>query len=197
WWDRIQAAYMEPQRRYHSLSHIEYLWQLYQTHATLCHATRPHVFLNAIVFHDIVYEPESKRNEEESASLFCQFAAEFPSLLSDSEVELVKTMILATIKHQLPDASIIILNKDQLDAVALFLDLDLSILSADQWHAYQTYSKGIRHEYLCFNDDEYRKGRLAVLKRFSARASLYFTTQLKDEWNKKAHSNIEREIQIL
>ncbi|KAJ3019309.1 UNVERIFIED_CONTAM: hypothetical protein HDU68_010725 [Siphonaria sp. JEL0065] len=171
WWQTIERAYQEPQRSYHTSTHIEL------------------VILLATCFHDIVYDPKAKDNERKSADLFLSFASEAGvDLVPTDDVVIIEQLILATIKHEPipPDSSI----------CRFFLDLDLSILAAS-WEDYCEYAKGIRVEYCIFSDAEFKTGRASVLERFLQRETLYFTPGLKEKWEALARENISRELLLL
>jgi predicted metal-dependent HD superfamily phosphohydrolase len=112
-------------------------------------------------------------------------------------VEKVSRMILATISHQPP-------TDDTDPDLLLFLDTDLSILAAraqvdseagDSWAiSYPEYSRRIRFEYSHYSDEDYRRGRAAVLKRFLERSRLYFTEFAGVRWEATARENLKREI---
>jgi predicted metal-dependent HD superfamily phosphohydrolase len=78
----------------------------------------------------------------------------------------------------------------------VFLDLDLSILGASE-DDYDDYTKLIREEYSCYSAEEYRNGRIKVLKGFLNRERLYFTDYFHKKYEVRARENIEREIKSL
>ncbi|KAI9353878.1 hypothetical protein BDR26DRAFT_849387 [Obelidium mucronatum] len=185
WWKVIETSYEEPHRSYHSKTHLEHIWHLFQTEVN-DFEVEASLVLFAACFHDIIYDPKAKDDEERSAKLFEEFAKE--AGLATSDVAVVSQLILATIKHEpIPSDSLI---------CCLFLDLDLSILAAD-WNQYEKYSKGIRFEYLCYDDNKFRMGRSKVLERFLDRDCLYFTPKLREKWELKARQNISRELDLL
>lgn len=78
----------------------------------------------------------------------------------------------------------------------LFLDLDLSILGSSD-HEYDLYAKQIRKEYNSYSTEEYRIGRITVLRGFLNRERLYFTDYFYGKYESRARRNIEREISSL
>ena len=78
----------------------------------------------------------------------------------------------------------------------LFLDLDLTILGATL-DEYDEYCSQIRREYECYSDQQYRQGRIKVLRSFLDRETLFFTPHFRKKLESKARRNIEREIEIL
>ena len=74
WWEKIDAHYAEPQRFYHRMSHVQHMLDLQHKHAAII--TKPATLQLATFFHDVIYNPESGTNEEDSAELFKQFHKE-------------------------------------------------------------------------------------------------------------------------
>jgi predicted metal-dependent HD superfamily phosphohydrolase len=79
---------------------------------------------------------------------------------------------------------------------AVFLDLDLSILGASE-DEYDGYKKQIREEYSYYSVDEYKNGRIKIMKGFLNRERLYFTDDFHMKYETRARENIEREIKSL
>ncbi len=181
--DLLISKYSENHRAYHNLSHVVYLIQ----NAT---NSEPRIeddaaFRLAIWFHDAIYDPQSKTNEIESASLAVECLTElnFPQ----SKIEKIEKMILATQKH---DAS----GLD--DDGRLFLDLDLGILGANQV-VYDKYSKAIRAEYSFVPEDLYRAKRREILEAFLEREFIYYTEEWRESRERAARFNIANEIKEL
>jgi predicted metal-dependent HD superfamily phosphohydrolase len=82
------------------------------------------------------------------------------------------------------------------DLAAVFLDLDLSILGAEE-ERYMEYTRRIREEYGNYSWEDYRRGRAKVLKSFVARDRLYFSDYFYKRYEGRARENIQREIQSL
>jgi hypothetical protein len=74
WWERLRTAYSEPQRAYHTLSHIDALLALVRDRRA--ELKSPEAVSFAVWFHDIVYDPTAHDNEDRSAKLWADFAAE-------------------------------------------------------------------------------------------------------------------------
>ena len=62
---------------------------------------------------------------------------------------------------------------------------------------YDAYASAIRREYAHIPDEAFRSGRLAVLKVFDARPSLYFTPLFATKFNQAAKANLRREMSHL
>src|SRR5689334_5356320 len=65
--ERLRTAYREPHRHYHNLSHIaDMLDVIDRLHAL---TPNPHIVRLAVWYHDAIYDPRDKYNEERSAAL--------------------------------------------------------------------------------------------------------------------------------
>ena len=71
WWGRIAGHYGEAGRHYHTLKHVEHMLATQRAHASL--VTKPATCQLATFFHDVIYDPRSSTNEEDSALLFNDF----------------------------------------------------------------------------------------------------------------------------
>lgn len=182
----VLDRYAEPQRFYHTFAHIQALYDLYSTHQSLI--THKTEFMLAILFHDIIYDPERTDNELKSIEVFINQNLD----ISQESTDLVVEMIKSTITHK----SIEMVDLSKKSDLELFLDCDLAILGSDQ-DSYNQYAKDIRKEYKCFDDEHYRKGRKAVLKKLLEKKDLFYTSKMIpffSECDKKAKINVAREI---
>jgi len=186
WMTRLIRAYSEPQRHYHTIFHINSMLRLLVLHSEICQ--QPNVIHMATWFHDCVYDPRGKDNEVESALLFREFAKEADCSELDEISDLVDEYIKATIKHTMGES-------EDID-LALFLDLDLSILGSAP-STYEMYSKQIRSEYRHVPWEVYKVERPKILKRFLERKVLYFTEQFQKDFEEMARANVSKEINSL
>jgi predicted metal-dependent HD superfamily phosphohydrolase len=179
----LEAAYREPHRHYHTLTHVAALRAGLQRHLTL--AERPELIDAAIWFHDAVYDTHRDDNEERSA----QWAENALGALGwpAAAVERVAAMVRATQRHEAPSG----------DAdTRLFLDLDLGVLGQGP-AVYDAYAAQIRAEYAWVDAAAYAQGRATVLRAFRARPAVYFTPALHAAWEDRARENLAREISAL
>ena len=72
-------------------------------------------------------------------------------------------------------------------------DIDLAILGQSP-DLFGAYDRGIREEYSWVPEDDYRKGRIAVLQSFLERKSIYSTDYFRSEYEEKARKNLCRAI---
>ncbi|KEG07189.1 hypothetical protein DQ04_10621020 [Trypanosoma grayi] len=106
WATYIFTRYSEPQRRYHTLAHLEEMLQQlarYQAGAPAAHrlplegdTTRCLVVELALLFHDAVYDPRRGDNEERSAEWFQTFWAECRQLSTSHAATITTTTTTTT-----------------------------------------------------------------------------------------------------
>ena len=85
----LQKHYEQKHRTYHNLSHLETMWRYITKNAPVEHW---HQYVDAVFWHDLVYEPGATDNEQRSADAFVQYAKKHPSLLhtdADTTVRLI------------------------------------------------------------------------------------------------------------
>ncbi|CDW71990.1 UNKNOWN [Stylonychia lemnae] len=195
WWNKFTQLYHEPQRFYHNLYHLNKLYDFYelnilQSNPELLKSDSDHsTFLLSLWFHDAIYDPKQKDNEEQSAALFNQYVNEIN--LPEAQAKLVQNIIMATVKHQIDSSQ---LTSDQdIYLCGVFLDADLSVLG---WETsdYNEYAERIWQEYSFYGWEPYCKGRAAVLNKMLEKESLYFTKEIRDSLEGKARQNIREEI---
>lgn len=182
WHRRLVSAYAESHRHYHNGQHLDEC--LTELDASRSLASAPHEVELALWFHDAVYDPKSKTNEEDSADLAvaCLTAARLPT----STVEHVRQLILVTKTHR----------PGLLRDAALLIDLDLSILGKSRAR-FWTYEQAIRDEYRWVPVDTYREKRAEVLAHFLARPSIYATDTFRQKYEAAARTNLAASLEKL
>ena len=183
-WDKIKKNYSSKNRYYHNLMHIYTMLQKASENKSQIKNYNEVLF--AIWFHDIIYIPTSKKNEEKSAD-FAKFALKNISK-ENIEIDVIYQLIMSTKSHQ-------IILKENTDN-AFLLDFDLAILGAD-WKFYQAYIHNIRKEYKMYPNFLYNPARKKVLLNFLEREHLFFTSKYQKVLEKKARQNLAKEIEIL
>ncbi|MBS1637769.1 MAG: adenylyltransferase/cytidyltransferase family protein [Bacteroidetes bacterium] len=143
----ILARYDESHRHYHTMDHVIEVLGYLQTHID-CNE----LFLTA-VFHDIIYDPRSKTNEEDSAALFLKEAA--GTGISDKSKENIRQMILETAHHR-PGS----------DLSKVFIEADLAILN-QSLDKLLTYEEQIFKEYQFVDYKIYKTKRIEVLEHYN------------------------------
>ena len=172
----LMTRYAEAQRAYHNLCHIQDCLREFDSARSL--ATDPDAAEMAIWFHDAVYDPKARDNEELSAQLaeYLFEAADLPETFSQK----VTRLILAT-KHDAPP--------DDKDA-ALLIDVDLSVLGQPR-ETFAEYEAAIRQEYAWADSAEFATGRSNLLKSFLKRPSIYQTDFFRAKYEEMARKNVQ------
>jgi len=181
WYERLTAAYAEPQRFYHNQRHIaECLAEFDRARAL---AKDPVAVEFALWFHDAVYDPKSGDNEEQSAELAtsCLNDAGLSRLAAD-----VGEFVLATKSHEARGLS---------DA-ALVIDIDLSVLGRDT-AGFEAFEEQVRQEYRFVPKVIFNLKRAQVLKRFLERPRLYTHEQFFQRYEAQARQNLEESLRTL
>jgi pantetheine-phosphate adenylyltransferase len=150
--EEILQRWREPHRAYHTCDHLDDLLQqiraISKNHIT--DKYREMLLLTAI-FHDIVYDPRRKDNEERSAQLLLQNAPENP------EIQYIVSIIRDTKTH-VPRSPL----------SHIFCELDMSIVRKPLPDLLQ-WESGIRHEYNHVPKFLYIIGRVRFLRQMIKR----------------------------
>lgn len=181
----LAKNYHYRKRHYHNFNHIAIMLELSDQYSN--YLQQKDVVNLAIFYHDVIYNPLRKDNEERSAR---RAARELKQLqVPKNKIDLVERYILATKIHDLQGFG------EESD-LAYLLDFDLSVLGAD-WEAYVIYAQNIRKEYSVYPDFMYNPGRVQVLQHFLEKSVIYFTNLFYKNRETKARENIMREITAL
>lgn len=181
-WDEIEQHYTDKKRHYHTLEHLNKLFDhLSEVKNEIQHW---HILLFSLFYHDIIYNTLKSDNEEKSAALAVKRLTQLG--IADSEIRLCSHQILATKSHQLSD------NTD----TNYFTDADLSILGQN-WETYSNYMQQVRKEYAIYPDFIYKKGRKKVVHHFLAMENIYKTTYFQVKLEQQANQNLQKELSIL
>jgi predicted metal-dependent HD superfamily phosphohydrolase len=181
-WVKLSAAYSEPGRRYHTLTHLHHML------AHLLPAKQEirnfDAVLFALYYHDFIYNISAKDNEEKSAEFASNILNELH--VPKDTIDSCRQHILATKTHALSESH----------DTNLFTDADLSILGQD-WNSYRTYCEQVRQEYAIYPDTLYKPGRRKVLEHFLAMKSIFKTDRFIKQFENQARLNLAREINDL
>jgi len=149
------TRYLEPHRVYHRLNHIVQMFEFAKTHGVTLSPEQ----MYAVLFHDAVYVPGAKDNEEKSAEVFLDWETSQHKFLF--KTDLIKQIILDT-KEEVPT----------IEESELVIDLDLHQLAYTP--EFQNNALLIREEFLPFVGEEgYNRGRAAWLKGMLARQTIF------------------------
>jgi len=175
--DELVRRWSEPHRRYHGLRHLHEVLAVLPDDA-------PRSVLAAAWYHDAVYCPARDDNEAASAQLA---RVHLHGVLPDAEVAEVERLVLLTRTHEVAPGDV---------GGAMLCDADLAILAAPA-QRYDEYAADIRAEYAHVGDDDFRRGRAAVLRGLLAHPRLYATERGRREWEAAARANLTRELAAL
>jgi predicted metal-dependent HD superfamily phosphohydrolase len=177
----LESAYGEPHRSYHTASHIVACLRLFDQFRS--EAARPNEVEVALWFHDAVYDPRARDNEERTACMACELME--ASGIAPDVAGRVADMIRATREHEVstPDT-------------ALVIDIDLAILATPP-EEFARFEAGIKREFEWVENEIYRATRAAVLRRFLDRPVIYATPALRDRFEAPARANLRRLIDSL
>ncbi|MFI2434470.1 hypothetical protein [Streptomyces sp. NPDC018693] len=181
--DNLLARWQEPQRRYHTLSHLTAV--LDHIDVLERYAADPDVVRLAAWFHDAVYLPDRSENEERSARLAERALPE--AGVPDARTAEVARLVRLTTGHDPAD--------DDRDGQVL-CDADLAILAAPP-SAYAAYTAAVREEYHFVPSDAFRAGRTAVLRHLLDLPRLFRTPYGAEHWEATARYNINGELEML
>lgn len=170
----LTGKYAEEHRKYHNLLHIErMLGWLDHTGQALDSIEL------AIWFHDVIYDPLGRDNEEKSALSFVEHCGiSLPAAITDGVVRLILATDASRPRTGKPDEN-------------LMIDLDLSILGASP-EDYEVYRIAIRSEYAAVAEEKFRAGRRVILERFLSQP--IYSTHYFEDLEKQARINIETEL---
>ncbi|RKT06059.1 putative metal-dependent HD superfamily phosphohydrolase [Streptomyces sp. 3211.6] len=181
--DRLLAAWAEPQRRYHTTTHLADV--LARVDVLAGHAADPTAVELAAWFHDAVYRPDRSENEERSAALA---ERALPELGVDSaRTAEVARLVRLTVTHDPAPGDT---NGEAL------CDADLAVLAGDP-DAYAAYATAVRAEYAFVPDEAFRTGRAAVLRQLLGLPRLYRTPHGAAHWEAPARRNLAAELATL
>jgi predicted metal-dependent HD superfamily phosphohydrolase len=162
-YDTILTCWNESHRHYHNLDHLYSLLEKIGSESTPGSNDYDKLVLCAL-FHDIVYNPASSTNEEDSADLLIKWS-EDPK---NPTIQEVKDMILATKDH---------VAKTPLQEK--FNTLDMSVVTDGNWDELVKWEEGISKEYIPVVGEEiYREGRRKFLEsmadKYVTRSNMFY-----------------------
>jgi predicted metal-dependent HD superfamily phosphohydrolase len=181
--DNLLDRWQEPQRRYHTLTHLSAV--LDHVDALEPYADDPDVVRLAAWFHDAVYLPDRSENEERSARLAERALPE--AGVSTAKTAQVARLVRLTTGHDPAD--------DDRDGQVL-CDADLAVLASPP-SAYAAYTAAVREEYHFVPNDAFREGRSAILRRLLALPRLFHTPYGREKWEATARYNLTAELEML
>lgn len=180
--ERLAIAYAETHRAYHTARHIEECLSLLDDVRDL--ADNSAEVECALWFHDAIYKPMSKSNEELSA----QWASDFLNRVGvpAESIGRIREHITATrhLRGELPGDS------------ALVVDIDLAIMGAEPAR-YDEFERDVRIEYRWVPGPIYRRKRAEILQSFLDRPRIYHAGPLFARFEVGARTNLTKSVQRL
>jgi predicted metal-dependent HD superfamily phosphohydrolase len=179
-WQEAVAHYSAKGRFYHTITHLEGLYQALIPVRNLIEDWDCILF--SILYHDFVYSAIRHDNEEKSAVVARErlSVAGFPA----ARIALCVEAIEATKGHAHSR------NAD----IDYFTDADLCILGSVA-EVYTTYAVSIRQEYSVYPNVLYRPGRKKVLEHFLKMDRIFKTEFFFARFETPARANLQRELQ--
>ena len=170
--DNILALYNQPHRYYHNLDHIFYIFKLINKEKLGIEDLFK--LKVAALFHDVIYDPRSKTNEEDSAEYFKKIANSNKSWLSESDIEEISSMIMATKTHDVFNSHLEKL-LCKFDLMGFEESFGIVMMNGDN----------IFKEYQFVEFSDFKQGRKQILEKYKANSLI----------SEKGKLNIQMEIE--
>jgi predicted metal-dependent HD superfamily phosphohydrolase len=172
---QLTDAYSEPHRVYHTLNHIEHC---------LTHLDNISDYLQnqdavelAIWYHDVIYNPGAKDNEQLSADLFMETTR---GRFDDSLRDTVYQHIMATLHD---DSEI-----DNNDT-KFMVDIDLSSFGLP-WPKFSQDSDNLRLEMCGLSDEDFHRKQSTFQQNLMARPRLFKSDYFYENYEQQARQNL-------
>lgn len=179
---QLVARYSEAHRAYHTLQHLRECFEHLAPAGSL--ASHPEEVQLALWFHDAIYDPRARDNEEQSARWAHASLLEAGSRRESAHR--VHELVMATRHTAVPEGS---------DA-QLLVDVDLSILGAPD-ERFAEYERQIHVEYSWVPEADFRRRRTRVLTSFLQRPAIYSTPWFAGRLEQRARNNLSRSLREL
>lgn len=181
--DELSAAYADGSRHYHDTRHLSEVLDRLDELSRAGVAFDQEPVLLAAWFHDAVYDGE--RDAEERSAAWAEDA--LTPRCAPALVQEVARLVRLTERHDPAEGD--------LNGAALS-DADLAILAADS-DRYDQYAASVRKEYDHLGSEEFRVGRVQVLRQLMERGPLFRTAYAREQWEDAARANVARELATL
>ena len=175
----LQEFYSGSHRFYHTLEHIDHCLQELMLWDRFCKtALLDHLAL-ALWFHDVIYDPRAKDNEEQSADFAGRTMRELNPGMPDEFIKIVQELILATKHIKLPRGF----------EQSLIADIDLSSLGSRR-DVFDANRRAIRTEYAYLSDANFENRNQEFLKTLLARPLIFSVPYFQNKYEVQARRNI-------
>ncbi len=179
--DTLVTRYQETQRHYHTLEHLSECFVLFEEVKDALH--RPDLVALALFYHDVIYDPKSETNEQDSAKVANEA---LQGKYSDDDLDVIACFILATKQHTNTAQ-----DPKHAHDLAYLLDIDLAILAADD-DRFKAYEQQIRQEYHHVPQCLYRLKRRQILQAFYDKQRLFYSDYFYQKLERRAKANLGR-----
>ena len=179
---KLQSAYAQDHRHYHTSRHIDECIALFDEVKQL--AAYPAEVECALWFHDAIYEPMSSSNEQRSADWMADFGRR--GGMAAEAIDRIRAHIMAT-RHLSSPAG---------GDSSLVVDIDLAILGASPGR-YDEFERDVRVEYRWVPGFIYNPKRAAILQSFLDRPRIYHWEPMYDRFELNARRNVTKAIRDL
>lgn len=181
--DGLRAAYADPARGYHDQQHLGEV--LAHVSDLLVREPGDPVAIGlAAWYHDAVYE--GARDDEERSALLAETELAHAGVAPELVAEVAR-LVRLTETHQ-PE-------RGDVNGRVL-CDADLGILAAGP-ERYAAYVAGVRQDFAHVPDEDFVRGRAAVLAELLDRPALFHTRTARTQWEEQARANIAAELATL
>jgi predicted metal-dependent HD superfamily phosphohydrolase len=182
----LLARYAEPHRRYHTVRHLAEVLAIVDELAG--QAQDADAVRLAAWFHDAIYTIGSAPgiSNEEASARFAELA------LADLGVPAARIseaarLVRLTETHRVEPAD---------HNAAVLCDADLAILGAAP-ERYREYTREVRQEYAEIPEEDFRRGRAAILRPLLDGRVLFHTDAARERYEARARANLAAEIEAL
>jgi predicted metal-dependent HD superfamily phosphohydrolase len=180
--ERLMAAYGAPSRGYHDLTHLAEV--LAHVDLLAGEADDLEAVTLAAWFHDAVYDGGA--DDEERSAAWAEEALPAAGVGPARVAEVGRLVRLTATHRPAPH------DRDG----QVLSDADLAILAAGR-ERYAAYVAGVRAEHPAVPDDDFRRGRAAVLRDLLAKPELFHSARARGLWEGPARANVQQELAAL
>lgn len=172
---QLLASYREPQRVYHALSHIEHCLKKVDEVKSL--VQNPEALELSIWFHDVIYTPGAKNNEQLSADYFTQLTT---NIFSKACGQMINENIMATLHND---------NERLSGDTRYMVDIDLSSFGLP-WDEFMQDSENVRLERPDLSFKDSLLGQLNFKRGLLKRPQFFRTKFFKQHYEAQAQKNL-------
>ncbi len=181
-YQRLEDAYNEPHRHYHSMQHIDHCIEMLDDCRALLR--QPDLVELAIWFHDAIFVPGNADNEARSAVLYQELAQ---NAHPDEYRKRIPRMIMATLHDG---------NALEDDDTHYLVDIDLSSFGLP-WEDFLRDSLNLRRENQKTEDEDYYRGQFGFQRALLAREQFFRTEFFRQRFESRARDNLARYFEHL